>query len=110
MAARIGFAVIYRWRLKPGKEDQFRQGWERATVLLMRERGALGSRLHKADDGTWVAYAQWPSKSAWETSRSLPSVDPGASQMMKDAIIESWEPVLLTPLIDHLQPGQLLAE
>src|SRR5437899_299260 len=28
----------------------------------MQYRGGLGSRLHKAEVGTWYAYAQWPSK------------------------------------------------
>ena len=62
---RVGFAVLYRWRLTPGMEATFREGWERVTVQLKQHRGALGSRLHLAEDGTWVAYAQWPSREAW---------------------------------------------
>jgi len=97
-----GFAVIYRWRLHPGTERQFQQAWERATPLLMRHRGALGSRLHKAEDGTWIAYALWPSKLAWEQSRALPSVDPDASRQMLAAEAEAFAPVLLTPVADFL--------
>ena len=98
----IGFVVIYRWRLHPGKERQFQQAWERATPALMRLRGALGSRLHCAEDGTWVAYAQWSSRQAWEQSRALPSVDPYASRQMLEAEAEAYAPVLLTPVADFL--------
>ena len=98
----VGFAVIYRWRLHPGMECQFQQAWERATPLLMRQRGALGSRLHKAEDGTWFAYAQWPDRKAWEQSRALPSVDPEASRQMREAEAETFAPVLLTPVADFL--------
>jgi heme-degrading monooxygenase HmoA len=105
MRKRIDFVVIYHWRLRPGKEAQFRQGWERGTRALMRLRGALGSRLHRADDGTWVAYAQWPSRAAWEKSRSSESVDAEASRMMRDAELEAYPPVLLIPVADFLQAG-----
>lgn len=54
----VGFTVIYRWRLKPGEADRFQMGWTTMTEVLSRTYGALGSRLHRAEDGTWVAYAQ----------------------------------------------------
>lgn len=101
----VGLAVIYRWRLHPGKEGQFRQGWEQATQLYVRTRGALGSRLHQADDGTWVAYAQWPSRAAWEQSRTAGSPDPEAARWMRDAEAETYPPLLLTPVSDHLLLG-----
>jgi heme-degrading monooxygenase HmoA len=107
MSKRIGFVVIYRWRLHPGKEAQFRRAWERATPLLMRLHGALGSRLHQAEDGTWIAYAQWPSKAAWEKSRASDSVDIEARRVMLDAEMEAYPPILLTPVADFLQPGTI---
>jgi quinol monooxygenase YgiN len=105
ISGTIGFCVIYRWRLHPGKESQFRAAWERGTQTLMRQHGALGSRLHHAEDGTWVAYAQWPNKAAWERARSLPSVDAEASRLMLDAELESHPAILLTPVADFLQSG-----
>ena len=98
----VGFTVLYRWRLNPGMERQFQQAWEQATPLLMRQRGALGSRLHQAEDGTWFAYAQWPNRQAWERSRALPSVDPDASRQMGEAEAEAFAPILLTPVADFL--------
>jgi hypothetical protein len=50
MSKKVGFAVIFRWRLHAGKEQQFRQAWERGTLLLMTNRGGLGSRLHQVED------------------------------------------------------------
>lgn len=96
------FAVIYRWKLKEGLEQQFIENWSKATQLLMKERGALGSRLHQAEDGTWVSYAQWPNKEAWLHHRSLPSIDPKISRLVTEAEEEAFPPILLTPIADYL--------
>ena len=98
----VGFAVIYRWRLHAGMEEQFRQAWEAVTVGFKAERGALGSRLHLGDDGTWIAYAQWPDRGFWERSRDLGPWDSALSKEMKAAIAESFPPILLDPVCDHL--------
>jgi len=57
------FIVQYRWKLKPGKEQQFIDAWSIATKAL-RELGSFGSRLHKGPDDVWYGYAQWPSAQA----------------------------------------------
>src|SRR5262245_20246343 len=101
---RVGFAVVYRWKVKAGLEAQCREGWERVTRAIMAGRGGLGSRLHVMDDGTWVAYAQWPSREAWERSRAMESADPEGSKMMQDAQSESFPPMRLDPVSDYLQP------
>lgn len=104
-SSKIGFAVIYRWRIRKGMEEHFQQGWETVTKLLLKEREALGSRLHKAEDGTWYGYAQWPSKQVWERSRELGPLDPVATSAMKEATEESFEPILLNPVCDYLVRG-----
>ena len=98
----VGFAVVYRWRLRDGMEDRFQRGWEAITERLLAERGALGSRLHRAGDGTWLAYAQWPSRQAWERSREQGTADPGAAALMAESVLESFPPILLDPVRDHL--------
>jgi quinol monooxygenase YgiN len=105
--ATIGFAVVYRWRLHDEKTEQFRAAWETVTLRLMRDRGALGSRLHRAGDGTWVAYAQWRSRADWEAARSAAPVDVAAFDTMRDATVEAFEPVLLAPVCDHLRPSPI---
>jgi hypothetical protein len=73
----------------------------------MKLRGALGSRLHIAEDGTWVAYAQWPSKTIWENHRTFPPVDSEISRLMIEAEEESFPPILLTPIVDYLEENKL---
>ena len=102
---KTGFAVIYRWRLREGSEARFQEAWATVTRLFLADRGARGSRLHRADDGTWVAYAQWPDRDAWERSGELGPGDPDAMAAMADAIEERFEPVLLEPVADYLAPG-----
>lgn len=53
------FVVLYRWKIKPGLEDQFAESWSRVTQFLL-ESGSLGSRLHKGVEDTWYGHAQWP--------------------------------------------------
>lgn len=60
------FAVIYRWRLIPGREAEFEEGWRAGTAAIAREFGGWGSRLHRGEDSVVVAYAQWPDRTAWE--------------------------------------------
>ena len=54
------FTAIYRWRVTPGKEEQFVDGWERVTRAIRAGCGSYGSRLHRCADGTWLGYARWP--------------------------------------------------
>lgn len=56
------FAVIYRFKLKPHQEKSFRQYWNKIAIYFSEKRGALGSCLHKGEDGLWVAYSRWPDK------------------------------------------------
>jgi hypothetical protein len=60
------FAVIYRWKILPGREAQFEEGWRAGTAAIAREFGGWGSRLHRGVDGVFVAYAQWPDHATWE--------------------------------------------
>ena len=103
-APRVGFAVLYRWRLRQGLEPAFQEAWARVTEAYLEQRGALGSRLHRSDDGLWVAYAQWPNRAAWERAQQASAVDVEAAQRMAEAIEESLEPILLHPCADYLLP------
>ncbi len=95
------FVAMYRWTLKPGKETRFQEGWHRVTVAIREQNGSLGSRLHKASDGTWIAYAQWPSRQAWEAARENSSADAEARQMMADSV-ELRHPDLYLDVVDDL--------
>ena len=105
MSQQVGFVVIYRWRLHPDKEQQFQDVWSRNTPLIIERCGGMGSRLHKAEDGTWLAYAQWPDKATWERSYSVPDWDPEGGRLMREAVAESLPRLLLEPQADFLIPA-----
>src|SRR5581483_11112906 len=96
------FIAIYRWKLKPGKEDQFRAAWSQVTLAIRAQCGSLGSRLHKAEDGTWAAYAQWPTKEMWEADHTFDAETNLARQRMRDAVAERFPDLYMTVTDDHL--------
>ncbi len=62
------FAVIYRGYVKPELESQYQEYWKIVASYFVKERGALGSTLHQAEDGMWVAYSRWPDKATRDAS------------------------------------------
>lgn len=62
------FVAIYRFEVKQGKEDVFIKAWHDLTELIYKYEGSLGSRLHKDDNGIYIAYAQWPDRKTWENA------------------------------------------
>lgn len=99
----IGFCVIYRWKVRPGMEDQFQSAWHELTHEFKDQHGGLGSRLHKSSDGTWLAYAQWPSREAWSEAEIASAQGLLAMRQMQDAVAERLEPILLEPIADLLE-------
>lgn len=61
-----GWAVLYRFRVHPLRETEFVDLWNEARRGLQRRHGTGGSRPHPAEDGTWCAWAVWPSEAEWE--------------------------------------------
>lgn len=57
-------AVIYRFKLKKHQEEQYISCWNTIADYFIEKRGAIGSCLHKGDDGLWVAYSRWPDMAA----------------------------------------------
>jgi quinol monooxygenase YgiN len=103
MTKSINFCVIYTFKVRPGMEESFIEGWSRLTEAIRETRGGLGSRLHKSDNGWWVAYAQWPDRQTWESSQTVyESPDIEASNLMTEAIEDRVPPILLEPIIDLL--------
>lgn len=107
MDTRAGFCVVYRFKVRPGQEADFQAAWTDLTLAYKKNRGGLGSRLHRAEDGLWVAYAQWPNKQMWEESRTLGPPDRAAGALMAQTVEERLEPILLEPVKDLLEPVQI---
>ncbi|HET9818162.1 MAG TPA: antibiotic biosynthesis monooxygenase [Rhodanobacteraceae bacterium] len=97
------FIVLYRWRLHEGSEGRFVQAWSRVTDLL-RERGSLGSRLHRGSDGIWYGYAQWPGAQARQDAFTRGPVDARALDQMRAAISETLPEITLDAVSDYLIP------
>jgi len=52
--------VLIEFVVKPGQEDEFVEAWTELTRYIRAHFGSLGSRLHAAEDGRYIGYAQWP--------------------------------------------------
>src|SRR5580692_3225161 len=64
------FAVIYRSYIKPGLEEEYQKLWNQIANYFIQYRGAIGSCLHKTEDGIWLAYSRWPDKATRDASWS----------------------------------------
>ncbi|MGI9056392.1 MAG: antibiotic biosynthesis monooxygenase family protein [Pyrinomonadaceae bacterium] len=96
------FCVIYCWRIKPELEDQFIENWAAITRFYIENRGGLGSRLHRGEDGLFYAYAQWKSSEAREKAfENFP--DMPEREKMREAILESLPEIRLDAVEDLLQ-------
>lgn len=99
------FAVVYRWKIKPGLEAKFEEGWRKGTLAIRRDLGGLGSRLHKIAPGEYFAYAQWPDRARFEENRAqrMPYHDPEARKLYTEALEESEvETVVVGEVLDDL--------
>ena len=83
------FAVVYKFKIHSGREDDFLNTWADLTEFIKKHEGGLGSRMHKVDATTFYAYAQWPSKEAWENSGGkLPDEALKTRDLMRQCIAE----------------------
>ncbi|MEP3654487.1 MAG: hypothetical protein ABJO36_06280 [Litorimonas sp.] len=65
------YCVSYKFTLLSNNSEtrrQFIEVWAGLTQFFKESCGALGSRLHYADDGHFYAYAQWPSLTVKEAA------------------------------------------
>ena len=75
--------LLQRWKIKPGKEKQFEENWSIVTKAIRNECGSYGSRLHSAENGGYVGYAQWPDST---TREKCEIQNQDARKLMSDAI------------------------
>lgn len=97
------FIAIYEFKVKEGKETAFQKAWARVTDAIARHRGALGSRLHKAErEGIFVAYAQWPSREKYfdENGAKKFSAEENQDRENMKAATEYIKTVYLMEVID----------
>ncbi|MEN0653018.1 MULTISPECIES: antibiotic biosynthesis monooxygenase [Hyphobacterium] len=97
-------AVLYRWRITPGKEAEFRAAWVEGTKLIHEKCGSYGARLHEGADGLFWSYARWPSdevrKACFEQNDFFSKA---CFKTMQAAIAERFDEVVLTVTDDVLR-------
>jgi hypothetical protein len=62
------FAAIYQSYLKPGREADYQKAWRIVASYFIEKRGAIGSCLHRTEQGIWVAYSRWPDRATRDAS------------------------------------------
>lgn len=107
------FAAIYQGYVKPGRESEYQQLWSRIACYFVEQRGAIGSTLHQAEDGRWVAYSRWPDKetrdASWpgdaEPSKALPPDICQAIVSIKDCFDATRPlPEICMTIVDEVVP------
>lgn len=105
------FAVIYQSYVKPGREEEYEKLWKKLATYFIDYRGALGSCLHKREDGLWVAYSRWPDRAtreaSWQNgnnpSEGLPAEILEVGLRLKDCLDETRKiPEICLDVVDDL--------
>ena len=109
------FAVIYQGYIQPGRETEYQKAWNKVARFFVDQRGAIGSCLHRTNDGLWIAYSRWPDKqtrdASWPgenaPSDELPSEICDAILTIKDCLDRERKiPEICMEVIEDLLPLQ----
>lgn len=101
-------AVIYQLTIIQGKEEGFKASWHRLAKYLIENKGALGSCLHLAENGQWVAYSRWPNRevkeNGWPQEGSLIGFPKEIQDLVlrMQACIEKKQDPLYLEIVDDL--------
>lgn len=83
------YVVLYVFKVKPNQDKVFIESWKGLTRLIHKYEGSLGSRLHKEKAQNYIAYAQWPSKTKFESSgKNLPKEANSFRDLMRESCEE----------------------
>lgn len=63
--------IIYRSYIKKDYQEKYQNAWEIIADYFVQERGAIGSCLHKIDEGYFLAYSRWPNRKVREKSKII---------------------------------------
>jgi heme-degrading monooxygenase HmoA len=102
------FCVVYRFDVIPGREHTFEGAWHELTAFIREQQGSLGSRLHRADGGAYVAYAQWPSRELFDAADGPRRGAEQAERAMRDSC-SNIERVFEMEMLDDLLVGAATA-
>jgi len=87
-------AVLLEFNVKPGAEEEFIRYWEKTTQIIYKKFGSLGSKLHKSDKDTYIAYAQWPSLDIYNTEQDWSKEETAVREKMRATLVNGKPSVL----------------
>ena len=76
------FAAIYQVYLKDGCENEYQELWNKIASYFIECRGAIGSCLHRSQDGLWLAYSRWPDRATRDAS--WPGENPSSEELPEE--------------------------
>lgn len=89
------FCASYRFVINtttPDFEARFVKCWTAFSEYFQTDAGALGSHLHRIEEGEYCAYAQWPSEEIYLASREkAPNESFMALRLEWAALVEGTE-------------------
>lgn len=94
------FTVIQRIEVKPDQRQHFVLCWRTVAEAIEQQCGSVGSRLHVTDDGTYIAYVQWPDRETSEACE-LPSQYAQVDESMR-AVCASMETIYELEVVTDL--------
>ena len=95
-------AIIYQFTVKENQTKDFMKAWKEMTQLIYEYENSLGSRLHKKDAHTFIAYAQWPDVYTFENAGGkLPAKASVLRNKMREAC-EKIEKLYQLELVEDL--------
>lgn len=94
-------SVILEFDVIEGKETDFVNAWTECTKVIYENFGSLGSRLHKSEHGSYIAYAQWPSHKVYEESSEWPEHLVCVRDRMRE-MLKIGKPKLLYKLVTEV--------
>lgn len=86
------FIIIYRWRIHPGQEEEFRAAWEELSAQYMQMRGQHDAKLTQGEDGVWIGKAVWPDRDTYILALERGVTDPRIANRMNAAVAERLDP------------------
>ena len=100
------FTIIYRWKLKTGQEEAFRDSWAEATRIIKAQCGSYGSSLFHEADNIWCAIACWPSSDERDDCTRKDPVPQQVWEKMR-ACVEERLPARELTLDTYLWSGEI---
>jgi ribosomal-protein-alanine N-acetyltransferase len=96
------FAVLYRWKIKSGREAEFTAAWSAGTKLIHEHCGSHGACLHDAGDSMFWSYARWPSEQSRSACGATGVRENACFAVMQDCIETAFDETRLSVSEDQL--------